>query len=199
MVYFKACTVSAPEIIKFCFSETHPNQWLKNDPDFDQIITNRFFDVHQLAQKGLLFNWREHPLDALAEIILLAQFSKNIFQNCSKAYQFDDLALVLSQEAIRKKYDLELTTEQRRFLYSPFMHSESQVIHELALFLYDQPGLEESYHRELGQKKIIDRFGRFPQRNAILNRKSTVEELLFLSNLNHSGASESVSSRRYLR
>jgi len=120
VVYFKACTVSAPEIIKFCFSETHPNQWLKNDPDFDQIITNRFFDVHQLAQKGLLFNWREHPLDALAEIILLAQFSKNIFQNSSKAYQFDDLALVLSQEAIRKNmiWNLRLNSEDFSTLLS---------------------------------------------------------------------------------
>ncbi|MDG2118807.1 MAG: DUF924 domain-containing protein [Gammaproteobacteria bacterium] len=176
--------MSATEIIKFCFTETHPNQWLKNDPEFDQIITNQFLDVHQLAQKGLLFNWREHPLDALAEIILLDQFSRNIFQNSPKAYQFDDLALVLAQEAIRKKYDAELTTEQRKFLYSPFMHSESKEIHELAVFLYDQPGLEESYHRELYQKEIIDCFDRFPERNITLNRKSTVEELVFLSNLN---------------
>ena len=176
--------MSATEIIKFCFTETHPNQWLKNDPKFNQIITSRFLDAHQLAQKGLLFNWREHPLDALAEIILLNQFSRNIFQNSPKAFQFDELALVLAQEAIRKKYDTKLTIEQRKFLYSPFMHSESKEIHKLAVFLYDQPGLEESYHRELRQKEIIDCFDRYPERNRVLNRKSTVEELVFLSNLN---------------
>lgn len=190
--------MSATEIIKFCFTETHTNQWLKNDPEFDQIITNQFLNVHQLAQKGLLFNWREHPLDALAEIILLDQFSRNIFQNSPKAYQFDNLALVLAQEAIRKEYDTKLTTEQRKFLYSPFMHSESKEIHELALFLYDQPGLEESYHRELYQKEIIDCFDRFPERNIALSRKSTVEELVFLSNLNKSLSPSSQPSRRHL-
>ena len=157
--------MSATEIIKFCFTETPAYQCLRDDPKFDQIITNRFLSVHQLAQKGLLFNWREHPLDALAEVILLDQFSRNIFPNSPKAFRFDDLALVLAQEAIRKKYDAKLTIEQRNFLY-------------------DQPGLEESYHRELRQKEIINCFDRFPDRNMILNRKSTAEELVFLSNSN---------------
>ena len=190
--------MSATEIIKFCFTETPAYQWLRKDPKFDQIITNRFLSVHQLAQKGLLFNWREHPLDALAEVILLDQFSRNIFPNSPKAFRFDDLALVLAQEAIRKKYDAKLTIEQRNFLYSPFMHSESKEIHELAVFLYDQPGLEESYHRELCQKEIIDCFGRFPQRNIVLSRKSTVEERVFLSNLNASLSTTSRPSRRHL-
>ena len=120
-------------------------------------------------------------MDALAEIIILDQFSRNIYRDSPRAFAYDTLALVLAQEAIRRKFDDELKVKQRAFLYMPFVHSESAELHEIALFLFDKPGLEDNFNYEIRHKEIIDRFGRYPHRNEILGRKSTAEELEFLA------------------
>jgi len=104
-----------------------------------------------------------------------------MFRDTPAAFITDTLALVLAQEAIRKKFDKELDNSKKAFLYMPFMHSESKEIHDIALFLFDQPGLEDNYNFEVKHKAIIDRFGRYPHRNDILGRESTAEELEFLS------------------
>jgi uncharacterized protein (DUF924 family) len=88
---------------------------------------------------------------------------------------------VLAQEAIRRKLDKELEIDHKAFLYMPFMHSESREIHEIALYLFDQPGLEDNFNFELKHKEIIDRFGRYPHRNALMGRESTAEEIEFLA------------------
>ena len=137
--------------------------------------------MHRLASEGLLYAWREHPLDALAEIIVLDQFSRNIFRDTKQAFATDILALVLAQEVIRKKFDKELDNIKKSFLYMLFVHSESKKIHDIALFLFDQPGLEDIFNLEVKHKAVIDRFGRYPHRNELLGRESTAEELEFLS------------------
>ena len=174
-------TVSATDVIQFWFEEIEPAQRFRKDPEFDAQISERFKHTHKLASQGLLYTWRDHPLDALAEIIVLDQFSRNMFRDSPKAFAQDTLALVLAQEAVRRKLDSELDARHKAFLYMPFMHSESAQIHEIALFLYDQPGLEDNYNFEIKHKGIIDRFGRYPHRNEILRRKSTAEEEEFLS------------------
>ena len=174
-------TVSATDVIKFWFEEIEPVQRFRKDLEFDKLVRERFDKTHKLARQGLLYTWRDHPLDALAEVIVLDQFSRNMFRDSPQAFAQDTLALVLAQEAIRRKLDTELEPRHRAFLYMPFMHSESAEIHEIALFLFDQPGLEDNYNYELKHKAIIDRFGRYPHRNEILNRKSTAEEEEFLS------------------
>lgn len=174
-------TVSATDVIQFWFEEIEPKQRFVKDPEFDELIRERFRKTHRLASQGLLYTWRDHPLDALAEIIVLDQFSRNMFRDSPKAFAQDTLALVLAQEAIRRKLDSELEPRHKAFLYMPFMHSESPEIHEIAMFLFDQPGLEDNYNFEVKHKAIIDRFGRYPHRNEILRRKSTEEELEFLS------------------
>jgi len=173
--------MSATEVIRFWFQETEPKQRFGKDPEFDALIKSRFKSLHNQASKGLLYTWREHPLDALAEIIILDQFSRNMFRDRPQAFAWDTLALVLAQEAVRRKLDGELENTQKAFLYMPFMHSESAEIHEIALYLFDQPGLEDNYNFELRHKEIIDRFGRYPHRNAVLGRKSTTEEQEFLA------------------
>ncbi len=173
--------MSATEVIQFWFEEIEPKQRFIKDLELDERIRSRFGEVHQRAQQGLLYIWREHPLDALAEIILLDQFSRNMFRGSHLAFASDTLALVLAQEAIRRKFDSELDNTKKAFLYMPFMHSESAEIHEIALFLFDQPGLEDNYNFEIRHKEIIDRFGRYPHRNKLLGRESTAEELRFLS------------------
>lgn len=173
--------VSACEVIKFWFEEIEPKQRFKKDLEFDQLIKDRFGEVHARANTGLLYTWREHPLDALAEIIVLDQFSRNMYRDTPGAFASDTLALVLAQEAIRRKLDAELNASQKAFLYMPFMHSESAEIHEIALYLFDQEGLEDNYNFEVKHKEIIDRFGRYPHRNKILGRESTAEEIEFLA------------------
>jgi len=174
-------TVSATEVIHFWFEEIEPAQRFKKDSAFDALIRDRFSTTHSLAKQGLLYTWRDHPLDALAEIIVLDQFSRNMFRDSPEAFATDTLALVLAQEATRRKLDGDLNATQKAFLYMPFMHSESAEIHEIAMFLFDQPGLEDNYNYEIKHKAIIDRFGRYPHRNEILGRQSTEEELEFLS------------------
>lgn len=173
--------MAATDVIQFWFEDIEPKQQFIKDLEFDEQLRAKFGGVHRLAAQGLLYAWREHPLDALAEIIVLDQFSRNMFRDTPAAFATDTLALVLAQEAIRKKFDKDLDNSKRSFLYMPFMHSESKEIHDIALFLFDQPGLENNYNFEVKHKAIIDRFGRYPHRNEILGRESTKEELEFLS------------------
>jgi|TARA_B110000196_G_C21083020_1_gene633472 uncharacterized protein (DUF924 family) len=173
--------LSATTVIQFWFEDIEPRQQFTKDLEFDESIRTKFSETYQLATQGLLYAWREHPLDALAEILVLDQFSRNMFRNTPKAFEADTVALVLAQEAIRKKFDKELNNSKKAFFYMPFMHSESKEIHDIALFLFDQPGLEDSFNFEIKHKAIIDRFGRYPHRNEILGRESTADELEFLS------------------
>ena len=146
----------------------------------DHLIHARFAELHEQARQGDLFTWRDTPRGRLAEIILLDQFSRNLYRDSAKAFAQDPMALALSQEAIRLKADQKLPIQQRGFLYLPFMHSESAMMHEQAVQLFSAPGMEGNLDFELKHKTVIDQFGRYPHRNALLNRKSTPEELAFL-------------------
>lgn len=173
-------TASATDVINFWFDEIEPAQRWKKDPDFDALIRQRFGETHARAALGELHLWREQAPGALAEVIVLDQFSRNMFRDTAESFAYDSLALLLAQEAIRRELDKELSPGQKAFLYIPFMHSESPDIHELAVTLFNQPGMEDNYDFELRHKAIIDRFGRYPHRNAILGRESTAEEIEFL-------------------
>lgn len=169
------------DIIHFWFEEVKPEQWWKKDADFDALIKKRFLPIHRQAVRGELDAWRDNALGALAEIIVVDQFSRNMFRNKPESFSHDALALCLAQNAIRQGLDQLVTPEQKAFLYLPFMHSESAQIHERAVKLFAKAGLKENLDFELRHKAIIDRFGRYPHRNAILNRPSTAEELRFLT------------------
>jgi uncharacterized protein (DUF924 family) len=116
----------------------------------------------------------------LAEIIIIDQFSRNIYRNTPQAFVYDPIALVLAQNMVQYKLDLQLTPVMRSFVYLPFMHSESRLIHQQAEKIYQQLAVEGSLDFELKHKAIIDRFGRYPHRNTILGRESTPEEIEFL-------------------
>ncbi len=167
-------------VLDFWFKELSPQDWWMKNEKLDKEIRKRFSSVYEQASKGELFHWRASAEGRLAEIIALDQFPRNMFRGTKKAFETDNLALVLSQEAIRAHADKELPVERRSFLYMPFMHSESKIIHEEALKIFDQPGLEENLDFEIRHKVIIDRFGRYPHRNKILGRESTEEEIEFL-------------------
>lgn len=168
------------EILNFWFQELESKDWFSGDPALDQRITERFTDVLDSAAQAELYNWRGNPHGRLAEIIVLDQFSRNVYRNTPRAFAQDPLALALAQEAIAAGADDALNVDEKSFLYMPFMHSESRRIHEQAMKLFSCPGLEYNYDFELRHKAIIDRFGRYPHRNEILGRLSTDEEMAFL-------------------
>lgn len=168
------------EIIHFWFDEISPKNWWQKDSDFDAMLSKRFSNIHQQACAGELATWRRTALGALAEVIVLDQFSRNIFRDLPQSFAQDGMALVLAQEAIAKGQDQQLNQTQRSFLYMPFMHSESVMVHEQALELFKDLGNQDNLNFELKHKAIIDRFGRYPHRNTILGRQSSKEELDFL-------------------
>ncbi|MFN8770232.1 MAG: DUF924 family protein [Neisseriaceae bacterium] len=174
------------EIIDFWFNKLTPAQWWIKDSKVDNQIVQRFGEIHKSATLGELWQWRESTFGSLAEIILLDQFSRNIYRNNAAAFAYDGMALILSQIAINKNLDQQLSLQEKSFLYMPFMHSESAKIHEKAVVLFKSLGLESSLDFELKHKAIIDRFGRYPHRNHVLNRQSTTEELEFLKEENSS-------------
>ena len=168
------------DILAFWFEEITPKQWWATSDDLDWHIESRFGALHCAAGHCELYSWRESAKGRLAEIIVLDQFSRNIYRNHPKAFAYDSLALALAQTAVAVNADHELDINQRTFFYMPYMHSESLMIHEVAVALFSQSGMEANLQFELRHKEIIDRFGRYPHRNVILGRKSTPEEIDFL-------------------
>lgn len=168
------------KVLDFWFSELQPKQWFVKDEALDKQIADRFLATYHQATQGELFTWRDSMEGRLAEIIVLDQFSRNMFRSDAQCFKFDSLALVLAQEASIRPEAQELPPQKRAFLYMPYMHSESLVVHEEAVCLFSEPGLESNLEFEYKHKKIIERFGRYPHRNEILGRTSTPEELAFL-------------------
>lgn len=174
------------QILHFWFEEIDPKLWFKKDIDFDQKIRDLFLNTFAETRAGKNSSWRRTPGGRLAEIIVLDQFPRNMFRDSPEAFSADPVALHLAEEAVSAGDDQKIPLERRAFLYMPFMHSEDQKIHLKAVQLFSQKGLEKNFEYELAHKKIIDQFGRFPHRNAILGRTSTAEELEFLR---HAGSS----------
>ena len=173
--------MNANDILQFWFEEIEQSQWFMANADFDQIIQQRFADIHLQAQRGELYSWRATSKGRLAEVIILDQFSRNMFRNTAQAFSCDSLALILAQEAISTGAGQALTSIERSFLYMPFMHSESLIIHNVAIALYQENGVQANLDFEIKHKVIIEKFGRYPHRNKILNRESTKEEIEFLT------------------
>ena len=168
-------------ILHFWFTELTPKQHFVKDAALDETIRTRFGATLEAAARCELFAWRATPKGRLAEIIVLDQFSRNVYRDTPRAFAQDALALALAQELVASGQDRSLPVEQLRFVFMPYMHSESALIHDQAVALFSQPGLEDNLRFEHAHKAIIDRFGRYPHRNAIVGRNSTAEELAFLS------------------
>ena len=167
-------------ILHFWFTELTPKQHFAKDAALDEAIRTRFGATLEAAARCELFAWRATPEGRLAEVLVLDQFSRNVWRDTPRAFAQDALALALAQELVASGQGRSLPLAQRSFAYMPYMHSESALIHEQAVALFSQPGLEDNLRFEHAHKAIIDRFGRYPHRNAILGRSSTAEELAFL-------------------
>ncbi|HEY1130890.1 MAG TPA: DUF924 family protein [Roseateles sp.] len=168
-------------VLRFWFEEIQPAQWWKVDPAFDTLIRDRFGALHEQAARCELYPWRATPEGRLAEVLVLDQFARNIHRGTALAFARDSLALALAQEAVAGGADLALPIERRAFLYLPYMHSESAAIHAVGEPLMRERAPQHTHEFELKHKVIVDRFGRYPHRNAILGRASTPEEEVFLT------------------
>lgn len=168
-------------VLDFWFSEIDSSLWFKKDAQFDALLIEKFSQLHVQAAQCELYQWRATAQGRLAEVIILDQFSRNMFRDTPQAFAYDSLALALAQQAIAVNDHLTLSRTERNFLYMPFMHSESQLIHQQAVKLFTDNGNENTLNFELQHKAIIDRFQRYPHRNAILGRASTAQEIEFLS------------------
>lgn len=172
---------SAQRVLAFWFETLTPKQWFAKDARLDRRIAEHFAALHEAARANELWSWRESPQGRLAEILVLDQFSRNLYRDRPEAFAQDPQALALAQVAVAHGADRHLESVQRAFLYMPYMHSESLAIHDEALRLFAQPGLEENLRHERRHHDILRRFGRYPHRNAILGRASTPEEEAFLA------------------
>ncbi|WP_341312774.1 DUF924 family protein [Paraburkholderia sp. IMGN_8] len=161
-------------------------RWFSRDKAFDAMLLERFGNLIDAArEEDTLDNWKETPLGALALIIILDQFSRNCHRNTPRAFAADQKALHIAQQMIATGADSLLpTAHHRAFAYLPFEHDETPASQHESLRLFKQleaePGGESYYSFALRHAKVIERFGRFPHRNAILARPSTAEETAFL-------------------
>lgn len=165
---------------QFWFETLEPSQWFQKSDSLDRDIAQQFGELHRQASACELSAWRDTPRGRLAEILVLDQFSRNIYRDSPQAFAQDALALALAQEAVRQGADQFLPPQERAFLYMPYMHSESRKIHGEAIKLFDQPGLEHNLKFEIRHRDIIEQFGRYPHRNEVLGRDTTTEEQAFL-------------------
>ncbi|HBG51963.1 DUF924 domain-containing protein [Candidatus Macondimonas diazotrophica] len=167
-------------VLTFWFDELTPRQWWRVDPDLDAQIACRFGALWDQARQGELHDWRQVAYGRLAEVIVLDQFSRNVHRNTPHAFSQDAIALVLAQEAVAAGALEVLSPVECSFLLMPYMHSESLRIHQAAqpLFAAYTPPETQDYERR--HKAIVERFGRYPHRNAILDRPSTDAERAFL-------------------
>ena len=167
------------EVLRFWFEELTPEQWFARDHDLDALIRDRFLTLHEELVEGDAAGISA-PRALLAAVITLDQFPRNMFRGTPRAYAADGIARGLSRITIENGCDADMTEHERSFLYLPFQHSENREDQALSLRLYEQLGNEEWTRFAKAHKDIIDRFGRFPHRNATLGRTSTPEEIALL-------------------
>ncbi len=165
------------DVLTFWFADEA--RWWKKDPAFDAEITRRFGALHAAIERGEHEAWLGTARGALAYVIVLDQFSRNMFRGDPRAFASDARARAAAKTALEKGFDQELTKHERSFLYMPLMHSEELVDQDqcVELFRSENPGQLDYAVRH---RDIVARFGRFPHRNAILGRASTPEETEFL-------------------
>lgn len=168
------------DVNNFWFNELEPRQWFEKDPGLDLKIKQRFGSTYLQAVEGELYTWRASADGRLAEIIVLDQFPRNMFRNQSKAFRFDLSALILAQICVACGDDLKIEREKRKFIYMPFMHSESIEIHKAAKPLFEKLEDIETMKFATAHYDIIQKFGRYPHRNDMLGRASTKSETEFL-------------------
>jgi uncharacterized protein (DUF924 family) len=170
----------APETILEFWRTVGPDRWFKPDLELDREIRERFLAVHEAAVAGKLADWEQTAEGALALLILLDQFPRNMFRGTARAFASDAQAREIAGRSIARGYDRAIDRELRTFFYLPFMHSEALADQERCLALYRATGEAGGIKYAEIHLDAIRRFGRFPHRNKMLGRESTPDELAYL-------------------
>ncbi len=168
------------DVLDFWFTPEHTELHFVEDPEFDEKIRREFLPTWEKAKEGLLVDWRETIHGRLAEIIVLDQFSRNLFRNDIRTYTQDKMAIALSQEVVAHPDYAKLSPDEKRYILLPFMHSESLELHAWARKYFETLGDEGTLYYEDLHLDVLKRFGRYPYQNDDLGRKSTPEEIAFL-------------------
>jgi uncharacterized protein (DUF924 family) len=171
----------AAEVLTFWFAPTVQPLWFAATPDFDAALRARFLATYRAAAVGRLTDWETTAEGALALAIVLDQFPLNLFRGQSESFATEAAARAVADRAIARGFDRAVPPIQRQFLYLPFMHGEALADQERSVRLYQQAGLEDSLRFARHHHALIQRFGRFPHRNALLGRASTAEERAYLA------------------
>lgn len=172
--------IASPDSVLAFWREAGPDKWFAKDPAFDEAIRDRFLATYEAAAAGRLSDWEASPETALALVIVLDQFPRNMFRGQSRIYAADPLARAVADRAIVRGFDRAFAPAERQFFYLPFEHSEDLADQERSCALHRAAGDAESLKWAEHHADIIRRFGRFPHRNAILGRTTTPEEQAFL-------------------
>ena len=168
------------EVIAF-WMQAGARRWFVRDAAFDREIHTRGRVLHRRAAGGELAAWEASAEGALALVLLLDQFSRNLHRDDARAYAQDNLALATARRAIFRGMDKRLPKEQQRWLYMPFMHSEDISAQRCGLAYFQALEDADIWHYAVQHAEIIERFGRFPHRNEVLGRESSTEEIAYLA------------------
>ena len=174
-------TPKTADILNFWFVETTPEFWFKKDDDFDAAIKDRFGKTVTKALAGKLDHWANDAEGCLALILMLDQFTRNIFRHSARAFSGDEMALALSLRCVERKYLDADKPFYCQFMLMPMMHSEEIDIQDMSLPLFETYTSKLTHEYAIKHRDIIARFGRFPHRNAILGRPNNSEEDHFLT------------------
>jgi len=178
-------SASPTRILDFWFEEAGPKNWFAQSDGFDAKVRGAFeVDAIETALsvgRNTPHPWEAHKEGALALILMLDQFPRNMYRGTAAMFTWDNLALAAAKRAVKNSFDLKTDQERRAFFYMPFMHSENKEDQSECVYLIDR-GIDNPntlFHAK-AHRKVIDRFGRFPHRNAALGRASTAEETRYL-------------------
>ena len=173
------------KVLSFWLDETDPKQWYNSPKSLDNAILQEFYPTWVSIMDGKFGMWLTYPSGSLAYILVLDQFSRNMFRGISKAFSSDLIALAAAKQAIKHKFDLAIDEPGRQFFYLPLMHSESLQDQERCIRLMHErmplEGMNNLLHAR-AHREVIRKFGRFPTRNEALSRKNTAHEADFMKN-----------------
>ena len=172
--------IATPQAVLAFWREAGPDRWFTKDEAFDSAIRETFLATYEAAAAGKLQDWQATAEGALALVIVLDQFPRNMFRGEARCYAADPLARAAANLALKRGYDQDVPEAERTFFFLPFTHSEDPVDQKRCVELYRAVGDEDGLKYALDHAEIIRRFGRFPHRNAMLGRATTPEEQAFL-------------------
>ncbi len=171
---------SPDSILDFWFSARVRPLWFRSTPEFDAEVRQRFVDTWQAARVNALKDWEDSASGALTLVIVLDQLPLNMYRGRPEAFATEVAARDVARRAIARGFDGALDNSRRVFLYLPFMHSEDSADQDYSVRLFAQPGMEDTLKWAQHHRDIVQRFGRFPHRNALLGRASSAAEIAYL-------------------